>query len=162
MSLRFLRESKNESATPQPGSRWRPEENTKLITLFAWGNDWTAISDALLGRSKTSCMMHHHQTLAPRMRLGSNPIIQTYVQHRAQIWEGIEKELSVFADEAETMFLYLCRENPGMLQESRALPAIATRPKEERACRSARNESQIKRKTLVVEDQGEEMAWEME
>ena len=35
------------------------------------------------------------------------------------------------ADEVETMFLYLCRESPGMLQESGALPTMPTQTKEE-------------------------------
>ncbi|KAI1181351.1 hypothetical protein F5B17DRAFT_328409 [Nemania serpens] len=95
MSLSFFQKSKNEGATPQPGSRWQSEEDAKLIKLLAWGNNWTAISDALPGRSKTSCMMHYYQTLAHRMRLGSTPIVQTYIRHRARIWESVGKELSV-------------------------------------------------------------------
>ncbi|KAI0410360.1 hypothetical protein F5X98DRAFT_359719 [Xylaria grammica] len=111
----FLREARNGGATPQPGSRWRPEENRMLIQLFALGHNWTAISNALPGRSTTSCMMHYHQTLSQQMRLGSSIIIQAYIRHRTRIWESIGRELGISTNEAETMFLYLCRENPGAL-----------------------------------------------
>ncbi|KAI0525832.1 hypothetical protein F5B22DRAFT_657092 [Xylaria bambusicola] len=162
MSLRFLHELNNASTTPQPGSRWRPEEDEKLVRLLAWGSTWAAISNALPGRSQTSCMMHYRQTLAHRMRLGLNPVVQTYARHRARIWEDIGKELSVSADEAETMFLYLCRESPTMLQKNGTLPPIASQTNEEVAYRLARNTPQIKKEPLVMEDPGEEMLWEMQ
>ncbi|KAI1736523.1 hypothetical protein F4680DRAFT_256143 [Xylaria scruposa] len=75
MPFVFLQAS-NRSAAPQPGSRWRPEEDEKLINLLARGEDWTTISNTPPGRSKTSCIMHHHQSLANRMRLGSEGVVQ--------------------------------------------------------------------------------------
>lgn len=60
------------------------------------------------------------------------------------------------------MFLYLCRESPGMFGEGGALPTIATQTKKEIACRSAREEAQIEREASAVEDQKEEMLWEIE
>ncbi|KAI1357181.1 hypothetical protein F5Y08DRAFT_244218 [Xylaria arbuscula] len=161
MSLRFLQESNNKSATPQPGSRWRPEENEKLVKLLAWGNNWATISNALPGRSPTSCMMHYRQTLAHKMRPGLSQVVQTYARHRARIWEDIGKELSVSVDEAETVFLYLCRESPGMLQDG-TRPIMASQAKQEVACHFTRDQSQPKREPSVVKETGEEMLWEIE
>ncbi|KAI1749422.1 hypothetical protein F4782DRAFT_513780 [Xylaria castorea] len=135
MPFVFLQAS-NRSAAPQPGSRWRPEEDEKLINLLARGEDWTTISNAPPGRSKTSCIMHHHQSLANRMRLGSEGTAnEKGVGHRAQIWDKIGKELSVSSDEAETVFLYLCRECPKVLKILKFMPIAA--PQSQRCLRGS-------------------------
>ena len=67
---------------PQPGSKWRPEEDAKLIELLAHGKNWSEIGDALPGRSERSYFAHYRQTLAHRVLNSrkTNEIIRTYIQ----------------------------------------------------------------------------------
>ncbi|KAI1288599.1 hypothetical protein F5Y03DRAFT_379668 [Xylaria venustula] len=112
MPFVFLQAS-NRSAAPQPGSRWRPEEDKKLINLLARGEEF--------GR-------HAHWTIFTYLHKTAN---EKGVGHRAQIWDKIRKELSMSSNEAETVFLYLCQECPKALKILKFMPIAAPHPNNE-------------------------------
>ena len=47
-------------------SKWKPEEDTKVLNLRAQGMKWEDISKQLLGRSPTSCRLHYQNYLERR------------------------------------------------------------------------------------------------
>ena len=47
-------------------SKWKPEEDTKVLRLRAQGMKWEDISKQLLGRSPTSCRLHYQNYLERR------------------------------------------------------------------------------------------------
>ncbi|KAI1430910.1 hypothetical protein GGR50DRAFT_682453 [Xylaria sp. CBS 124048] len=91
-----------------------PEEEKKLMRLYAWGYTWSAIIDAMPGRTASSCFytgpcysfMHSRKRLAWQHLPNTNSMAQAYAKRRAEMWDSIRKKLSLSCDEAETLFLY--------------------------------------------------------
>ncbi|POR39531.1 Uncharacterized protein TPAR_09101 [Tolypocladium paradoxum] len=58
-------------ATPQPGSRWRPEEDATLLRLLGQRLSWSKMAAALPGRSETSCAARFRRSLAHKQQQGA-------------------------------------------------------------------------------------------
>ena len=66
----------------QPGSKWRAEEDAKLIELVVHGKNWLKIIDDMLGRIERSCFAHYRQTLAHKLLTSRKAMrsFRTYIQ----------------------------------------------------------------------------------
>jgi len=72
---------------PQPGSKWQPEEDAKLIELLTNGVSWREISQALPGRSESSCYKHYHSTLVKQLwdDPNSEEIMKLYARYEFSV-----------------------------------------------------------------------------
>ncbi|KAK2796020.1 hypothetical protein FQN50_009640 [Emmonsiellopsis sp. PD_5] len=95
-------------------SKWSPEEDAKIIGLWAHRVKWEDISKELLGRSAISCHLHYQNYLERRSEWDESRkdrLARLYERSKAEIWAKIAEEMGVPWRAAEAMHWQLGEED---------------------------------------------------